>query len=65
MKFLILFQRTTSRLKFNRKIEAPSIPIPGKCYGYEECEDGTLKRQEAPDRDTTLGPAYYRPSSVS
>lgn len=58
----LVSKRTSSRLKFNR-VEAPSIPIPGKCYGYEECEDGTLKKQEAPDRDTTIGPAYYRPRS--
>ncbi|KAL4240507.1 Sperm-tail PG-rich repeat-containing protein 2 [Mactra antiquata] len=49
----------TSQLKFHRKPDAPSIPTPGQAYGYEECEDGTLKKQDAPDRDVSLGPAYY------
>ncbi|PIK59902.1 putative sperm-tail PG-rich repeat-containing protein 2 [Apostichopus japonicus] len=38
---------------------APSIPTPGQAYGYEEHEDGTLRKQEAPARDNSLGPAFY------
>lgn len=49
----------SSHLKFHRKPDAPSIPAPGQAYGYEECEDGTLKKQDPPDRDQSIGPAYY------
>ncbi|WAQ96592.1 STPG2-like protein, partial [Mya arenaria] len=49
----------TSQLKFHRKPDAPSIPTPGKAFGYEECEDGTLKKQDPPDRDFSIGPAFY------
>ncbi|XP_041363261.1 sperm-tail PG-rich repeat-containing protein 2-like [Gigantopelta aegis] len=52
----------TSRIKFHRKPEAPSIPCPGQSFGYEEREDGTLKKQEPPSRDQSLGPAFYKPS---
>lgn len=51
----------TSRIKFHRKPEAPSIPSQGLAYGYEECEDGTLKKQDPPNRDATIGPAFYTP----
>ena len=54
-----LFQLMTNRIKFHRKPMAPSIPMPGQAYGYEESEDGTLHKQEAPERDATLGPAFY------
>ena len=60
-----LFQLISSRIKFHRKPEAPSIPTPGQAYGYEECEDGTLKKQDPPDRDVSLGPAFYGVSHVS
>lgn len=53
----------TSRIKFHRKPEAPSIPMPGQAYGYEECEDGTLKKQDPPDKDKSIGPAFYNPTS--
>lgn len=54
----------TSRIKFHRKPEAPSIPMPGQAYGYEECDDGTLKKQDPPDRDVSIGPAFYKPQVV-
>ena len=50
-----------NRLKFLRKPEAPSIPTPGQAYGYEENEDGTLRKQDPPDKDASLGPAFYAP----
>uniref|UniRef100_A0A0B6ZU50 Sperm-tail PG-rich repeat-containing protein 2 n=1 Tax=Arion vulgaris TaxID=1028688 RepID=A0A0B6ZU50_9EUPU len=50
-----------NRIKFYRKPEAPSIPSKGQAYGYEECDDGSLKKQNAPERDKSLGPAFYFP----
>ena len=40
-------------------MDPPSIPSPGKSYGYEEANDGSLKPQKMPDRDQSMGPAYY------
>ena len=54
-----------SRVKFHRKPEAPSIPVPGMAYGYEENDDGTLRKQDPPQRDNSLGPAFYNPAVVT
>ncbi|XP_044873434.1 sperm-tail PG-rich repeat-containing protein 2 isoform X1 [Mauremys mutica] len=53
--------RTAGSIKVYRKVDGPSIPSPGKAFGYEEAEDGTLIKQYPPQRDVTLGPAYYQP----
>ena len=50
---------------FLRKTDPPSIPSPGKSYGYEEANDGSLKPQKMPDRDQSMGPAYYNVDHVS
>ena len=55
----------TSRIKYHRKADAPSIPYPGQAYGYEENDDGTLRKQDAPDNDVTMGPAFYNVTDVS
>ncbi|XP_071505426.1 sperm-tail PG-rich repeat-containing protein 2-like [Diadema antillarum] len=52
-------QLVTDRIKYSRKPQAPSIPTPGQAYGYEESEDGVLKKQEPPNKDVSLGPAFY------
>lgn len=52
------------RLKYMRRPVAPSVPCHGQSYGYEERDDGTLKRQLPPESDTTLGPAYYETMAV-
>ncbi|XP_068711122.1 sperm-tail PG-rich repeat-containing protein 2-like [Montipora foliosa] len=49
----------TSRITFQRKPDPPSIPSPGKAYGYEEAPDGSLRPQDIPNHDITMGPAYY------
>ena len=55
----------TSRITFQRKADPPSIPSPGKAYGYEEAPDGSLRPQEIPHRDSSMGPAYYNVNHVS
>ena len=55
----------TQRIKFHRKPIAPSIPCPGQAYGYEEADDGTLHKQNPPDRDASMGPAFYNPRNVN
>lgn len=44
---------------YSRQKTAPSIPFPGQSYGYEEDNNGQLQPQLLPDRDKTMGPAYY------
>lgn len=53
------------RITYARQYTAPSIPIPGKSYGYEETQTGGLVPQACPDRDSTIGPAYYNVNHVS
>uniref|UniRef100_A0A8B9S6Z3 Sperm tail PG-rich repeat containing 2 n=1 Tax=Apteryx owenii TaxID=8824 RepID=A0A8B9S6Z3_APTOW len=53
--------RAADAIKICRKVDGPSIPSPCQAFGYEEAEDGTLIKQYSPQRDITLGPAYYRP----
>ena len=54
-----------SRIKYQRKPMAPSIPTPGQAHGFEEADDGTLHKQQGPDRDITRGPAFYNVNHVS
>lgn len=49
----------TGRITFQRKPDPPSIPSPGKAYGYEEAPDGSLRPQDIPNHDGSMGPAYY------
>ena len=62
-----LFQISKQRVKFNRKKNAPSIQDPKFAYGFEESHTGELIPQAPPDRDPSLGPAYYaaQPSSLA
>jgi len=49
----------TNRVKYQRQVDAPSIPTPGQAFGYEETQNGVLKKQVPPDKDCTIGPAFY------
>ena len=60
---LHLFQN--GRVFFQRQATAPSIPIPGLNCGYEQTASGQLNPQKLPDRDNTIGPAYYNLFHVS
>ena len=48
-------------MKFNRKKNPPSIQDPKNAYGFEESPNGELLPQPAPEKDSTIGPAYYNP----
>ncbi|XP_053556148.1 sperm-tail PG-rich repeat-containing protein 2 [Bombina bombina] len=52
-----------SNVKKHPIAAAPSIPTSGQSYGYEETSDGSLIKQLPPERDNTLGPAYYLPTN--
>lgn len=55
----------SGHITWKRKIDPPSIPSPGKSFGYEEGTDGALLPQGGPEKDATLGPAYYKPDQVN
>ncbi|XP_063725967.1 sperm-tail PG-rich repeat-containing protein 2-like [Symsagittifera roscoffensis] len=57
-----------SKVVVMRKPDAPSIPAQAQAYGYEETEEGVLRKQEPPLQDKTIGPAFYQkalPSALS
>ena len=49
-----------SKIVVQRRPDAPSIPAQAQAYGYEETEDGILKKQEPPSKDDSMGPAFYQ-----
>lgn len=57
-------QVKVGHMTFHRQPTAPSIPMPGQNYGYDEDTYGNLQAQLLPPRDTTMGPAYYNVSHV-
>jgi hypothetical protein len=59
--YLTFFKKAINKrkVKLNRKKNAPSIQDPKYAYGFEESHSGELIPQLPPDRDATLGPAYY------
>lgn len=58
-------QLRVGNVMLHRQQTAPSIPMPGRNYGYEEGEDGGLKPQVMAASDSSMGPAYYNVSHVS
>lgn len=59
-RYYLQFKHVT----YHRQALAPSIPSPGQAFGFEESEDGSLKKQQPPAADTSIGPAYYSVSQV-
>lgn len=47
------------RIKLTRKKNPPSIQDPKQAYGFEEAANGELIPQAPPERDASLGPAFY------
>lgn len=60
-----IFEGTEGHITWKRKLDPPSIPSPGKSFGYEEGTDGGLIPQAGPEKDGSLGPAYYKSDKVS
>lgn len=52
------------RVSYYRQHTAPSIPSAGQNCGYDENNAGSLQPLDTPQRDATLGPAYYKVSYV-
>ncbi|CAF1031534.1 unnamed protein product [Brachionus calyciflorus] len=52
------------RVKLNRKKNPPSIQDPKLAYGFEEAANGELIPQAPPERDSTMGPAYYNANLI-
>ncbi|KAL5457127.1 hypothetical protein EMCRGX_G034367 [Ephydatia muelleri] len=50
------------RVSYYRQHTAPSIPSAGQNCGYDENNAGSLQPLDTPQRDATLGPAYYKVS---
>ncbi len=46
-------------MKINRKKNPPSIQDPKNAYGFEEGPNGDLVPQAPPEKDPSIGPAYY------
>jgi hypothetical protein len=64
LKIDINIKVSKQRVKFARKKNAPSIQDPKNAYGYEELVSGELVPQDPPERDPTLGPAFYNTVSI-
>lgn len=60
----IFQQPRPNTFKFNRKSLPPSIPDPKLAYGFEEDASGALVPQQAPQRDASIGPAFYNPPAA-
>ncbi|CAF3141392.1 unnamed protein product [Rotaria socialis] len=60
----IVKQPRPNAFKYNRKSLPPSIPDPKLAYGFEEDAMGTLVPQQAPQRDASIGPAFYSPPAT-
>lgn len=50
------------RVSYYRQHTAPSIPSAGQNYGYDESNGDSLHPLDTPQKDATLGPAYYNVS---
>lgn len=61
---LYLLQTKIGHVTYHRLPTAPSIPMPGQNYGYDEGVDGILRPQKLPTQDSTIGPAYYNVTHV-
>lgn len=62
--FILSIFQSVGRVSYTRQKTAPSIPFPGRSYGYEEDDYGQLVPKEVPERDQTIGPTYYNVTHV-